>query len=272
MRKPTTPPVRKAICIAFSRPPLAGASRAAAATRRFARVARAMPAPPMKALNTAPTMKKSDRPILTLVTLPPLVDRQQEEQHDRDDDEDAERLELAEQVGLSALLDRAGDLLHFLGALTGRQNRPDQGGREAQRDQRDDRGDDHVGQVADRKGTARRQRRGKSRTFVVLLYTVMWARRPGEPGPICDRATLIARPVSSYYPAVVCLSVRRARFRTCPAMRATERPITETAGESTQGASRAGGSHVAPTASKHDGRTLAAGVSAVTSAGPDFAE
>ena len=38
--KPTTPPVRNAICIAFSRPP---SSRAAAATRRLARVASAMP-------------------------------------------------------------------------------------------------------------------------------------------------------------------------------------------------------------------------------------
>ena len=50
MRKPTTPPVRNAICIAFSRPP--SASRAAAATRRLARVASAMPAPPMNALNS----------------------------------------------------------------------------------------------------------------------------------------------------------------------------------------------------------------------------
>ncbi len=68
MRKPTTPPVRNAICIAFSRPP--PLLRAAAATRRLARVASAMPAPPMKALKTAPTTKNSDRPILTAVTLP----------------------------------------------------------------------------------------------------------------------------------------------------------------------------------------------------------
>ena len=42
---------------------------AAAATRRFARVASAMPAPPMKELKTAPTMKNNDRPILTAVSL-----------------------------------------------------------------------------------------------------------------------------------------------------------------------------------------------------------
>ena len=63
MRKPTTPPVRKAICMARSRPP--SASRAAAATRTLARVASPMPAPPMNALNSAPTMKKTERPILT---------------------------------------------------------------------------------------------------------------------------------------------------------------------------------------------------------------
>jgi hypothetical protein len=66
--KPTTPPVRNAICIAFSRPP---SSRAAAATRRFARVASAMPRPPIVAENTAPTTKKTDRPILTSVSLSP---------------------------------------------------------------------------------------------------------------------------------------------------------------------------------------------------------
>src|SRR5262245_44637732 len=50
-------------------------------------------------------------------------------------------------------------------------------------------------------------------------------------------------------------------------MRATERPSPKPRGESTQCASRAGGSHVAPTASKHDGRTLAAEVAVVTRRG-----
>ena len=57
----------------------------------------------------------------------------------------AEGAELPEQVGRGALLDRPGDLLHFLGALTGGQHRFRQGGREAERHQRDNRGDDDVG-------------------------------------------------------------------------------------------------------------------------------
>ena len=48
---------------------------------------------------------------------------------------------------LRALLHRAGDLLHLLGALAGREHRLDERGREAQRHQRDDGGDDDVGQV-----------------------------------------------------------------------------------------------------------------------------
>ncbi len=58
---PTTPPVRNAICIAPSRLP----SRAAEATRTFARVASHIPAPPMNALNAAPTTKNSDLPMRT---------------------------------------------------------------------------------------------------------------------------------------------------------------------------------------------------------------
>jgi hypothetical protein len=65
VRKPTTPPVRNAIRIAFSRPP--SCSRAAAATRRLARVAIAMPAAPMNAEKTAPTTKNTDRPTCTAV-------------------------------------------------------------------------------------------------------------------------------------------------------------------------------------------------------------
>ncbi len=68
MRKPTTPPVRNAIFMAASRPP--ARSLAAAATRRLARVASHMPAPPMNALNRAPTTKKSERPIFTASSLP----------------------------------------------------------------------------------------------------------------------------------------------------------------------------------------------------------
>ena len=44
---------------------------------------------------------------------------------------------------LRALLHRAGDLLHFLGALAGGENLLDQSTGEAERDERDDRGDDH---------------------------------------------------------------------------------------------------------------------------------
>ena len=68
VRKPTTPPVRKAIFMAASRPP--SRSRAAAATRRLARVASHMPAPPMNALNSAPTTKNAERPSFTRVSLP----------------------------------------------------------------------------------------------------------------------------------------------------------------------------------------------------------
>ena len=120
MRKPTTPPVRKAMPIAVSRPP---GSPAAAATRRFARVASAMPAPPMNELKTAPTMKNSDRPILTADLVVGVVHRQQEQQDDGDDDEDRQRLELAEQVRRRAFLHGAGDLLHVLGAPAGGEHR-----------------------------------------------------------------------------------------------------------------------------------------------------
>jgi hypothetical protein len=81
------------------------------------------------------------------LTAADLGDGQEEEQYDGDDDEDAERLELSQQVRLSALLDRAGDLLHLGGSLAGAQDRLDQCGREAECDERNHRGDDHVGQV-----------------------------------------------------------------------------------------------------------------------------
>ena len=101
------------------------ARAAAAATRRLARVASAMPAPPMNALNTAPTTKNSRPADLDRgLVVAGVVHRQQEQQHDRDDDEDAERLELAEQVRRGALLHGAGDLLHLGGAPTRRRAPP----------------------------------------------------------------------------------------------------------------------------------------------------
>src|SRR3954469_21065189 len=57
---PTTPPVRNAIRVAFSRPP---SSRDADATRMFAAVASRIPRLPIVAENRAPMMKKIDRPI-----------------------------------------------------------------------------------------------------------------------------------------------------------------------------------------------------------------
>ncbi len=71
VRKPTTPPVRNARCIA----PTGLPSRAAAATRMFARVARLMPAQPMKALNPAPTTKKRLRPMRTSFPASPTGSR-----------------------------------------------------------------------------------------------------------------------------------------------------------------------------------------------------
>ena len=55
---PATPPARNAIVSARRRPD----SRAAFATRTFARTARDMPAKPVRALNPAPSTKASDRP------------------------------------------------------------------------------------------------------------------------------------------------------------------------------------------------------------------
>src|SRR5262249_18010821 len=73
--------------------------------------------------------------------------RKHVENHHGDHNEDAERLELAQEVRLRALLDGFGDFLHFLGALTGAENRLDQGRCEAERNERDGRGDDDKGQV-----------------------------------------------------------------------------------------------------------------------------
>ena len=60
---PTTPPVLKAILVAYCSLP----SRAAFATRTFPRTASHIPKYPVKAEKTAPTRKKIDRPILSLV-------------------------------------------------------------------------------------------------------------------------------------------------------------------------------------------------------------
>ena len=57
---PTTPPVRNAMRVAFSRPP---SSRAAEATRMLAAVASRIPRLPIVAENTAPMMKKMERPM-----------------------------------------------------------------------------------------------------------------------------------------------------------------------------------------------------------------
>jgi hypothetical protein len=93
-------------------------------------------------------MKKMDRPILTLVhTADDLTDRQQVQHDDGDHHEDAERLELSQQVRLGALLDRPGDVLHFLGALASPENRLHQRRREAERHERHDRRHDHEGQI-----------------------------------------------------------------------------------------------------------------------------
>ena len=60
---PATPPVRKAIFIAFCSPD----SLAAAATRTLPRTASHMPMYPVMAEKTAPTRKKIERPIRSLV-------------------------------------------------------------------------------------------------------------------------------------------------------------------------------------------------------------
>jgi len=62
---PTTPPVRKAMRMPSERP---SGWRAAAATRTLALTARLMPRYPMAAEKRAPTMKKTERPILTFVS------------------------------------------------------------------------------------------------------------------------------------------------------------------------------------------------------------
>ena len=63
----------------------------------------------------APTRKNSERQIRTA----DVVGRQRQQHEERDDGEDAERAELAGQVGVGALLDGQGDVLHVVGALTG---------------------------------------------------------------------------------------------------------------------------------------------------------
>lgn len=54
--------------------------------------------------------------------LRPVVGRQQEQQEEHDDGENTDRAQLPGQIGVRALLDRRGDLLHAFGALAGRQD------------------------------------------------------------------------------------------------------------------------------------------------------
>ena len=50
---------------------------------------------------------------------PPVVGRQRQQDEEGDGGEDRQRAELPLQVGVGALLDRVGDVLHVVGALTG---------------------------------------------------------------------------------------------------------------------------------------------------------
>ena len=137
---PATPPVRNAIRIAGCSPP----SRAAAATRTLPRTHSDIPMYPVSGREHArrPGRRCSG----------PAARRWSSagssEQHEEDDDhEHAEGPELAAQVRGRALLHRARDLLHLLGALAGREDLPHQHAGDAEREQRDDRDDDNPGQV-----------------------------------------------------------------------------------------------------------------------------
>ena len=155
MNMPTTPPVRKAIRMAGRSPSASPA--AAAATRTLPRTASDMPVNPVSAENNAPTTKKTTRPQRTR----PGVSGQQQEHEEDQHDEDAQGPELAAQVRRRAFLDRLGDLLHLLGALTGRQYLPYQHRRpRTSASSAIDGNDDDPGQVAARyrRATARQAR------------------------------------------------------------------------------------------------------------------
>ena len=113
---------------------------AAAATRTFARVASHMPRYPIAAENTGADQEE-DRP----AELDAAVARQQEQQGADDDREEGQGAELPAQVRRRPFLDRARDLAHGLGPLTGRehlaaQDNGDEQGRDRNgRDDTDDR-------------------------------------------------------------------------------------------------------------------------------------
>ena len=101
----------------------------------------------------APTRKKTERPIRTPMSSAGSTSSSEE----RDAGEDGERPELALEVGVGALLDRLGDVLHVVGAFAGGKDlvAEHRSHRErAERDQGDDDDQDEVaaGEVARRRG------------------------------------------------------------------------------------------------------------------------
>ena len=167
VRKPTTPPVRKAMPIAVSRPPCLtgrrGHPQVGPGRERHARAA-----------DERAEDRADDEEQRTADLDPDLVvgvvHRQEEEQDDRDHHEDRERLELAEQVRRRAFLHGAGDLLHVLGAPAGLENRLDEHRREAERDQREDQRDDDECDVRTTQGHSARGKVIEVPDINVLLY------------------------------------------------------------------------------------------------------
>src|SRR5580658_5260716 len=138
---PATPPVRNAIRNARRSPP----SRAAAATRTLPRTVSDMPVNPVNPENKAPTRKKMLRPHIT--PAPPAWGS-------------TSSTKKMTTTNTPRVLHRERDLLHPLGPLAGREHLPHQHAGHAEREQPDDRDNDHPDQVrAAHADGIRRQRR-----------------------------------------------------------------------------------------------------------------
>ena len=137
---PTTPPVRNAIRVAFSRPPSSRGRRGDPDVRRGGQ-------PHAEVADRGREHRADDEEDGTADALADVVRGQREEQDEDDDDEHAERAELAVEVRRGAFLDRSADLLHLRGALAGGEHLPAQNeadGQGGEGDHRDHTDDDAV--------------------------------------------------------------------------------------------------------------------------------
>ena len=141
--------------------------------------------------NTAPMMKKIDRPICSAE----VVGGQEEQQDEHDHDEDAERAELTIEVGGGAFLDRAADLLHLRGALACGEDLPAQDEADGQGDEGDHRDDTDENAITPAELEARREAMDMASVLLVRVNqpTRALGRRPWRldrnPSPQVDAVT-----------------------------------------------------------------------------------